>query len=153
MPQLKGPGCPTIYPDSYSSLNAITVACDANSLVQVLNSDSRVYFHYSTSAFDLSWRQVNFSDSYSPSCFKFLRRSLLIFIIKCFRIIVFIFIVISTTFRPICRPAYFRCFVELGNLHGTSNYVLYWIHGGRLFWFRSPSPGISVKYSCIVTRL
>ena len=29
-----------------------------------------------------------------------------------------------------------QLFVELGNLHGTSNYVLYWIHGGRLFWFR-----------------
>ena len=40
---------------------------------------------------------------------KFLRRSLLIFIIKVFRIIVFIFIVISTTFRPICPPAFFRC--------------------------------------------
>ena len=23
-----------------------------------------------------------------------------------------------------------QVFVELGNLHGTSNYVLYWIHGG-----------------------
>ena len=29
-----------------------------------------------------------------------------------------------------------QVFVELGNLHGTSNYILYWIHGGRLFWFR-----------------
>ena len=28
-----------------------------------------------------------------------------------------------------------QVFVELGNLHGTSNYVLYWIPGGRLFWF------------------
>ena len=28
-----------------------------------------------------------------------------------------------------------QVFVELGNLHGTSNYVLYRIHGGRLFWF------------------
>ena len=27
--------------------------------------------------------------------------------------------------------------VELGNLHGTSNYVLYLIHRGRLFWFVS----------------
>ena len=26
-----------------------------------------------------------------------------------------------------------QVFVELGNLHGTSNYVLYWIHGGRRF--------------------
>ena len=28
-----------------------------------------------------------------------------------------------------------QVFVELGNLHGTSNPVLYLIHGGRLFWF------------------
>ena len=41
-----------------------------------------------------------------------------------------------------------QVFVELGNLHGTSNYVLYWNHGGRLFWFRLPWPGTSVKYSC-----
>ena len=40
---------------------------------------------------------------------KFLRRSLMIFIIKGFRTIVFIFIVISTTFRPICPPAFFGC--------------------------------------------
>ena len=33
----------------------------------------------------------------------------MIFIIKGFRTIVFIFIVISTTFRPICPPALFRC--------------------------------------------
>ena len=37
---------------------------------------------------------------------KFLRRSLLIFIMKGFRTIVFIFIVISTIFRPICSPAF-----------------------------------------------
>ena len=29
-----------------------------------------------------------------------------------------------------------QVFVELGNLHETSSYVLYWIHVGRLFWFR-----------------
>ena len=29
-----------------------------------------------------------------------------------------------------------QVFVEFGNLQGTSNYVLYWIHGGHLFWFR-----------------
>ena len=28
-----------------------------------------------------------------------------------------------------------QVFVKLGNLHGTSNYVLYWIHRGRLLWF------------------
>ena len=33
---------------------------------------------------------------------------MILFIIKCFRTIVFIFIVISTTFRPICPPALFR---------------------------------------------
>ena len=32
----------------------------------------------------------------------------MIFIIKGFRTIVFIFIIISTTFRPICAPAFFR---------------------------------------------
>ena len=32
-----------------------------------------------------------------------------IFIIKVFRTIVFIFIVISKTSRPICPPAFFRC--------------------------------------------
>ena len=35
-------------------------------------------------------------------------------IIKGFRIIVFIFIVISTTFRPICPPAFFRCLSNSG---------------------------------------
>ena len=34
------------------------------------------------------------------------------FIIKVFRTIVFIFIVISTTFRPICPPAFFRCLLS-----------------------------------------
>ena len=38
-----------------------------------------------------------------------MRRSLMIFIIKGFWTIVFIFIIISTTFRPICPPAFFRC--------------------------------------------
>ena len=47
-------------------------------------------------------------------------------------------------------PGLLQVFVELGNLHGTSNYVLYWNHGGRLFWFRLPWPGTSVKYSCIL---
>ena len=40
---------------------------------------------------------------------KFLRRTLKIFIIKGFWTIVFIFIVFSTTFRPICPLAFFRC--------------------------------------------
>ena len=45
---------------------------------------------------------------------KFLRQSLLIFIIKVFRTIVFIFIVISTTFRPICPLVFFRCLSNSG---------------------------------------
>ena len=36
------------------------------------------------------------------------------FIIKVFRTIVFIFIVISTTFWPICPPAFFRCLSNSG---------------------------------------
>ena len=43
---------------------------------------------------------------------KFLIRSLLIFIIKGFRTIVFIFIVISATFQLICPPAFFRCLLS-----------------------------------------
>ena len=38
----------------------------------------------------------------------------MIFIIKGFRTIVFIFIVISVTFRPICTPAFFRCLSNSG---------------------------------------
>ena len=37
-----------------------------------------------------------------------------IFIIKGFQTIVFIFVVISTTFRPICPPAFFRCLSNSG---------------------------------------
>ena len=37
-----------------------------------------------------------------------------VFIIKGFRTIVFIFIFISTTFRTICRPAFFRCLPNSG---------------------------------------
>ena len=37
-----------------------------------------------------------------------------IFIIKVFRTIVFIFIVISTTLRPICPPAFFWCLSNSG---------------------------------------
>ena len=40
---------------------------------------------------------------------QFLSGIQLVFIIKGFRIIVFIFIGISTSFRPICSPAFFRC--------------------------------------------
>ena len=45
---------------------------------------------------------------------KFLRQSLLIFIIKGFRNVVFIFSVISTTFRPIYPPGFFRCLSKSG---------------------------------------
>ena len=45
---------------------------------------------------------------------KFLRQSLMIFIIKCFWTTVFIFIVIFTTFRLICPPAFFRCLLNSG---------------------------------------
>ena len=38
----------------------------------------------------------------------------MIFIIKGFRTIVFIFIVISTMFQPICSPAFFRCLSNSG---------------------------------------
>ena len=38
----------------------------------------------------------------------------MIFIIKGFRTIVFIFIVISTMFRPICPPAFFRGLLNSG---------------------------------------
>ena len=38
----------------------------------------------------------------------------MVFIIKSFWTIVFIFIVISITFRPICPPAFFRCLSNSG---------------------------------------
>ena len=38
----------------------------------------------------------------------------MIFIIKGFQTIVFIFIVISTKFRPTCPPAFFRCLSNSG---------------------------------------
>ena len=43
-----------------------------------------------------------------------MRWNLMIFIIKGFRTIVSIFIAISTTFRPICPPAFFRCLSNSG---------------------------------------
>ena len=45
---------------------------------------------------------------------EFLRWSLMIFIIKGFQTVVFIFMVISTTFRPICLPTFFRCLSNSG---------------------------------------
>ena len=58
---------------------------------------------------------------------EFLRRSLMIFIIQGFQTIVFIFIVIFTTFRPICLLQVIL--VEHWSLYGTSNHILYLIHG------------------------
>ena len=57
---------------------------------------------------------------------KFLRRSLLIFIIKGFRTIVFIFIVIFTTFRPICPPAFFWCLSNSGTFTITKASFSIW---------------------------
>ena len=46
-----------------------------------------------------------------------------------------------------------QVFVELGNLQGTSNYVLYWIHGGSPVLIPSAITEYKwFKYSCIVTR-
>ena len=49
----------------------------------------------------------------------------IIFIIKDFRTIVFIFIVISKTFRPICSPAFFRCLSKSGTYteHRTTSFI------------------------------
>ena len=73
------------------------------------------------------------------------------FIIQVFQTLVFIFMAIFTTFRPICPPAFLQVFsVELGILHGTSNHILYLIQWrGSLALIST----ISVKYSCIITRL
>ena len=57
---------------------------------------------------------IYFYKYHREKLYKFLRRSLMIFIIKDFLTIVFIFIVISTTFRPICPPAFFRCLLNSG---------------------------------------
>ena len=43
---------------------------------------------------------------------QFRKKGNIIFIIKGFRTIVFIFIVISTTFQPICPPTFFRCLLS-----------------------------------------
>ena len=48
------------------------------------------------------------------SCLNFEDKTLRIYIIKGFRTIVFIFIVISTTFRLICPPAFFKCLSNSG---------------------------------------
>ena len=75
------------------------------------------------------------------------------FIIKDFRTIVFIFMVISTTFRSICPPALLRSLSNSGTFTELRTTSFIESTGGRLFWFRSPKPGTSVKYSYFVTRL
>ena len=64
--------------------------------------------------------------------FNILKLSASFFIIKGFWTIVFIFIVISIVLANMSFGL-LQVFVELGNLHGTSNYILYWNHKGRLY--------------------
>ena len=76
---------------------------------------------------------------------QFISKQILIFIIKGFQTIVFIFI--STTFRPICPTAFFRC---LSN-SGTATELRTLLNPRR-------SPVliplvITVTYSCIISRL
>ena len=56
---------------------------------------------------------------------EFFKWSLTIFIIKGFQTIVFIFIVISTTFQPVCPPAFFRCLSNSGTYMelGTTSFI------------------------------
>ena len=53
-----------------------------------------------------------------------------IFIIKDFHLYCYLHNVLADM-----SSGLYQVFIELGNLHGTSKFVLYWIHGGRLFWF------------------
>ena len=62
----------------------------------------------------LKRKTSNFVHIFINSLSKFLRWSLMIFIMKGFQTIVFIFIVISTTFRLICPLAFFRCLSNSG---------------------------------------
>ena len=48
-------------------------------------------------------------------------RLICIFIIKGFRTIVFVFIIISTTFRPRCPPAFFMCLSNSGTFTGVAS--------------------------------
>ena len=85
---------------------------------------------------ELISRDSTLSLKYLNQLYKFLRWNLMVFIIKGLRTIVFIFIVIFHNVSADMSPGLLLVFFELGNLHGTSNYVLYWIQGGRLLWFR-----------------
>ena len=59
------------------------------------------------------------------------------FIIKGFRTIVFIFIVISTTFRPICHPAFFRGLSNSGTY--TELWTTSFIESTWIAWYDSVS--------------
>ena len=80
-------------------------------------------------------RNVNRLDQLS----EFLRRSVMIDIIKGFQIIVFI-----SRHWPICSPASSCFFVELGSLLGSSNHVLYLIHRGLLLSFHNRVQVLSI---------
>ena len=56
-------------------------------------------------------------------------------IIKGFRTIVFIFIVISTTFWPICPPAFFRCLSNSGTFTELRTTSFIESTGVTWFWF------------------
>ena len=72
-----------------------------------------------------------------------------LFIIKDFRTIVFIFIVISTTFRLKCPPAFFRCSSNLGTY--TELQTTPFIESTGIACLISLAI-TSVKYYCIATR-
>ena len=74
------------------------------------------------------------------------------FIIKGFQTIVFIFIVIFPTFRPICPPAFFRCLSNSGTY--TELWTTSFIESMGVTYSDCISHNwVQVKYSCIVTHL
>ena len=88
--------------------------------------------------FVLEWKffQLNIYHLLTPS--ELIKQLYFIFIIKVYRTIVFIFIVISTTIRPICPPAFFRCLSNTGTFTELRTTSFIENHGGPLFWFRLP---------------
>ena len=85
------------------------------------NKKNRIHFYYKpiisdkiySNLFDKNTSQNNSCNNVSSSEYFTQLVSPMIFIIKGFWTIVFIFIVISITFRPICPPAFFRCLSNL----------------------------------------
>ena len=67
-----------------------------------------------TETTEINIKYSNHLSIFTDELSKFLRWSLLIFIIKDLRTIVFIFIVISANFRPICPLVFFRCLSNSG---------------------------------------